>query len=108
MRAMGDEAEIETARYAWEDGVRRLAPHLVAGAPGGRAAIVSAVHDELRRRVGVTFTVRDLARAYAGASGWYLDLAARTAPRDPDSWDPAVTLDGAFGMYQRLATDARS
>ncbi|MEQ8835146.1 MAG: hypothetical protein RIB67_11980 [Miltoncostaeaceae bacterium] len=105
---MGDEAEIEAARYAWEDGVRMLTPHLVEGAAGGRRAIVSAVHDELRRRVGSTFTMRDLARTYAGASAWYLDLAARTAPRDPDAWDPAVTLDGAFGMYQRFATDART
>jgi hypothetical protein len=105
---MGDDAEVEAARYAWDDGVRRLAPHLVEGARGGWAPIVTAVHDELRRRVGATFTMRDLARAYAGAPGWYLDLASRTAPRDPDSWDPAVTLDGAFGIYQRYATDARS
>lgn len=100
---MTDEATIAAARYAWEDGLRRLEPFLAAD--GNHARIVKAVHDELRRRVGVTFRMADLARAYDGASGWYLDLAARVAPREPDAWEPAVTLDGAFGLYQRMATD---
>lgn len=102
---MGDEAALASARHAWEDGMRALAPLL--GTQPARARIVQAVHDELRRRVGVTFRLIDLARAYEGASAWYLPLAQDIAPREPDLWDPAVTLDGAFGMYQRHAVDAR-
>jgi len=45
-------------------------------------------------------------RVYDEASSWYLDLASRTAPREPDSWDPAVTLDAAFAIYARRAADA--
>jgi hypothetical protein len=44
---------------------------------------------------------------YDGAPGWYLDLAARVAPREPDAWEPAAALDGAFATYSRQASDAR-
>ena len=98
---------VVTARFSWDDGAARLAepaPHAVVRA---RRRIVAAVHDELRRRVGVTFTMAELAAVYEGASSWYLDLAARTAPREPDAWDPSVALDGAFASYARTAADAR-
>ena len=36
-------------------------------------------------------------------ASWYLDLAARVAPREPDAWDPAVALDAAFAGYSRQA-----
>jgi hypothetical protein len=68
---------------------------------------MEAVDDELRRRVGRTFSLRDLARVYDGASAWYLDLAARVAPREPAAWDPSVALDAAFADYARQAVDAR-
>ena len=71
----------------------------------GRGPAVAVV-DELRRQVGVTFTVADLARSYRTASSWYFDLAARVAPSEPDAWDPALALDAGFGRMSRLATDA--
>jgi len=67
---------------------------------------VEAVEDELRRRVGATFTLAQLAQAWAGAPAWYPDLAARVAPRAPEAWDPQGALDGAFGRYMRRAVDA--
>ena len=103
----GDDPAVDTARFAWEDGAARMAEPAPLALVRARRRIVTAVHDELRRRVGVTFTLRQLVAAYDEASSWYLDLAARTAPREPDSWDPAVTLDGAFSAYARTATDAR-
>lgn len=103
----GDDAMVDTARFAWEDGAARMAQPASPGVVRARRRIVTAVHDELRRRVGVTFTLRELVGAYDAASSWYLDLAVRTAPREPDAWDPAVTLDGAFADYARTATDAR-
>lgn len=101
------EAAVETARFAWEEGMARLAEPAPPAVARARGRLVEAVHEELRRRVGATFTLRELAAAYAEASGWYLDLAARTAPRQPEAWEPSVTLDGAFGRYARQATDAR-
>jgi hypothetical protein len=100
------DAEAEAARVAWEEGLARLS---AAGAPRGpRQAVVSAVTDELRRRVGVTFTTGELAECYRDASSWYLDLVQRVAPRTPEVWDPAVALDAAFGLYARRASDRRA
>ena len=95
---------LESALLAWREGARRLAE------PGplrpALRSVAEAVEVELRRRVGVTFTLADLLREYRRASTWYLELAARVAPTSPEAWDEAVVLDGAFGRYMRRATDA--
>jgi hypothetical protein len=98
---------VAAARFSWDEGLRRLSQPAPPAVARARRRIVAAVDDELRRRVGLTFTLADLARAYDGASSWYLDLAARVAPREPASWDPAVALDAAFAAYSRQAVDAR-
>jgi hypothetical protein len=87
--------------------MERLAQPAPPAVVAGRRRIMAAVHDELRRRLGMTFNLVELARVYDAAPGWYLDLAARTAPKVPDAWDPAVTLDAAFAVYARQASDAR-
>lgn len=97
-----DEARLATARFAWEEGVRSLAE--TRSEPTRRLA--DAVSDELRRRVGTTFTMLQLVAAWEDASGWFLDLAQRVAPRHPEAWDASVALDAAFGRYARAATDA--
>ena len=60
-------------------------PPAVAAA---RRRIIAAVEDELRRRLGATFSLADLARVYEGAGSWYLDLASRVAPRAPRGLGP--------------------
>ena len=102
----GDRASaLASARFQWEDGLRRLREDdaLLAS----RRAIIDAVRVELRRRLGQTFTLHEVSDVYDGAQEWYLDLAARVAPRDPDAWDPSATLDAAFALHARGATDAR-
>lgn len=98
---------VAAARFSWEEGLARLSEPAPTAVVRARRRIVAAVDDELRRRIGPTFALADLARAYQGASSWYLELAARVAPREPDAWDPAVALDAAFAAYSRQATDAR-
>ena len=100
-------AAIAAARFQWEDGLARLSEPAPPAVARARRRIVSAVHDELRRRVGLTFTTAELVDAYEGASSWYLDLAARIAPTEPDAWEPSAALDGAFATYARQAADAR-
>jgi hypothetical protein len=97
---------VGTARFSWDEGLARLSEPEPGSLARARRRIVTAVHRELRRRVGSTFTTIDLVRVYDGASSWYLDLAARTVPREPDAWDPAVTMDAAFALYARRASDA--
>ena len=112
---------LEVARYQWEEGARRLE------ATSGDAAryrdlvvLVEAVSDELRRRVGQTFTLAELAEAYERAEDWARDVVARSVP-DPTHDknrgggerfragvpDVALVQDAAFGMYARGATDYR-
>lgn len=99
------DSEIAAARFAWEDGLRRLAEDTSA-THALRSELAFAVTDELRRRLGVTFRVADLAVEYRTASSWYFAVAARVAPNEPEAWDPAVALDAGFGRMARMATDA--
>jgi hypothetical protein len=99
---------LEAARYQWEDGRRRLEAE---GAETARsrhlAVLVDAVSDELRRRLGQTFTLAELADAYQGSEDWVRDVIARsTQPRfRAGVRDTAVIQDAAFGEYARGASD---
>lgn len=102
---MTTDAAAASAVFEWQDGERRLA------ATSGRTrlacfAVVDAVHAELNRRLGRSFTMRELAAAHRAASDWFLPLAFEVAPRDAQAHDPAIALDGAFALYMRNATDA--
>lgn len=89
---------LESARLAWDEGRLRLDEDTPVR--DERRRVAGAVGDELRRRVGLTFTQRELLEAYDAAAGWYLELAQRVAPDSPEAWDP-VALDGAFGLAAR-------
>ena len=86
---------LENALYQWQDGQRRVrdAPHLERS--------VEAVVDELRRRLGSTFTLDELAALYGTSSDWATDVAARTA----GGGDATAAADAAFGRYAREAKD---
>lgn len=102
------EAEIETARQGWEDGNRRLeAERADRRRYLELLAQVEAVSAELRRRVGQTFTLADLVRAYGSAERWARDAVSETEPPPPASWprDLAVVTDAAFHLYARGARD---
>ncbi len=64
---------------------------------------LEAVTSELRRRVGGTFTLRELAEEYARADGWARDVLAEQA-RSPD-WPRTLALveGAAFHLYARGA-----
>jgi hypothetical protein len=101
---------VQTARSEWDDGVRRLAA--TQGDPlryRELSSLVDAVVDELRRRVGQTYTLDELARAYAGAEDWVREIVVReTEPRSRAGLaDTALVQDAAFGRYAHGATDYR-
>src|SRR5215208_107510 len=62
---------IDAARYQWDEGRRRLAEY---GPETARyrhlMVLVDAVVDELRRRLGGTFTLGELAALYERAEDW--------------------------------------
>ena len=94
----------DTAIHQWREGERRLedAP------PPQRVAlerVTDAIHRELRRRLGGTFTTDELADLYDSGTDWTLDLAVSVAPGAPWAWDQRIVADAAFARYVREATD---
>jgi len=66
---------------------------------------LDVVHDELRRRVGQTFTLAELARAYAGADDWARDVLDDAREEDAPPPDAATITDAAFQLFARGASD---
>ncbi len=91
---------VENALFQWEEGERRLreAPELER-ADLDRAVFV--VIDELRRRLGSSFSVGELAVLYGGGVDWASDLAQNLSAGGDTAW----VVDAAFGRYAREATD---
>jgi hypothetical protein len=99
---------LDSARYQWEEGRRRLEATAGEGARYRHLSIlVEAVSDELRRRVGQTFTLAELAATYADAEDWVRDVIIRSTPARARAGirDAALVQDAAFGQYARGATD---
>lgn len=61
--------------------------------------------DELRKRVGATFTLAELAGAYRSADAWAAGAIDDHAPSASGARTVAVVLDAAFHGYSRAAVD---
>ena len=66
---------------------------------------LEVVTDELRKRVGQTFTLEDLAAKYAAADEWVRDTVSERAPTPGWPRTLAIVQDAAFHLYQRGAVD---
>lgn len=68
-------------------------------------AQVEVVTEELRRRVGGTFTLAELASAYAGADSWSRAVVSERVPAP--GWPRTLSLveAAAFHRYARGAVD---
>ena len=100
--------DVELARQQWEDGRRRVA-RAAPGSPAGRrfAGEIELIVAELRRRVGQTFTLEQLAAAYDGAGEWATDVLYDARTEDAPTPDTAAVTDAAFQQYARGAIDYR-
>jgi hypothetical protein len=100
-------AAIETARQEWQEGHRRFREEARDQRRGHwLLAHLEQISAELRKRVGTTFTLAELADAYPGIEDWAREaLAESGAP----GWPRDVTLvaDEAFHLYARGAVDYR-
>jgi hypothetical protein len=99
---------LETTRREWEEGNRRLE---AAASDRQRyerlLAELELVLDELRKRVGQTYTLGELAVAYGEADRW---VQEELAEREPSAGWPArltIVQDAAFHRYSRGALDYR-
>lgn len=89
----------ESARQEWEEGYSRI-----QATRGDRRryralmADVDAVRERLRRQVGQTFTLDELARVYLDADGWMRDVVS-------DSRELPSIGAAAFHLHARAAND---
>jgi hypothetical protein len=94
---------LETALHHWQNGDRSLRE-----APSERRAtlerVCERIYQELRRRLGGSFSALELVELYESGTAWCLQLAANTAPDNPWAWD-ATVADAAFHRYLREAYD---
>jgi hypothetical protein len=91
---------IENARFQWEDGERRLR-QADEQTRSDLERATWAVLDELRRRLGSTFTIQELAALYASGTDWADDIAYTKRAGS----DSGAVVDAAFNHYSREAAD---
>jgi hypothetical protein len=97
--------DLELARQQWVDGNRRVESARGDGQRYRRLlGEVDAVVRELRRRVGQTFTLVELAAVYAGADRWARE-AIEADEEERTSLEPSTVADAAFHVYSRGASD---
>ena len=98
--------EVENARREWEESHRRLEAEAPDRARYERLlAQVDSVAAELRRRVGQTFTLAELADEYVRAESWSREAVEAGDP--PPDWPRTLALveGAAFHVYARGALD---
>jgi hypothetical protein len=97
---------VETARHEWEEALRRIEAERSDRIRYARLlAQVEVVSDELRRRVGQTFSLADLVRAYTDAESWARGAISERAATPGWARDLTTVVAAAFHAYQRGAVD---
>lgn len=94
---------LENALFQWEEGLRAL--RAIEDSRERRQAdrVVAAIQDELRRRIGPTFSAAELADLYGRGADWCMQVATDAAPGL--AADSRSLADAAFWLYLRGATD---
>jgi hypothetical protein len=97
---------LDNALFQWEEGAGRLR-ELDSDPRAARNArrAVDAIREELRRRIGPTFSAQELADLYGRGTDWCLEAARQGAPMSAVDMDPQAIVDGAFFLYLRGAYD---
>lgn len=95
---------MELVRQHWADSYRGLRER---GIDAGVREQVETVTAELRRRVGGSFTLHELARAYDGSERWTMTAISERCPRPGWMRTAASAADAAFHLYARGARDYR-
>jgi hypothetical protein len=96
----------EAVRREWEDGYRRFEDAAREPVAAERLlAQLEVVTAELRRRIGQTFTLEELAAVYQGADVWVRDSISEHAATPGWPRNVAIVEDAAFHLYQRGAVD---
>jgi hypothetical protein len=92
--------EIENARFQWDEGERRLREAQGSESRHMETALRD-VTDEIRRRLGSSFSIAELASFYGEGTDW----ADAVAQRRFSGLETSYVVDAAFGRYAREAAD---
>jgi hypothetical protein len=94
---------LENALFNWESG--RRAFESIEDPRQRRMAdrVVDAVREELRRRIGPTFSAAELADLYGTGTDWAQQIAIDVAPAVES--EAQSLADAAFWLYLRGAMD---
>jgi hypothetical protein len=99
-------SQVEVARQEWQEGTRRL-----EAARDDRRRyrqlleLLDLVLDELRRRIGQTYTLAELVAIYGDSERWAREVLEERASGPGWPRDLTVVLAAAFDAYQRGAMD---
>jgi len=93
-------------RQEWEEGHRRLeAERSDRRRYETLLRQIEVVTEELRKQVGQTYTLAELAGAYRDAERWAREAVQERAPSPGWPRDLSLVLAAAFHGYQRGASD---
>lgn len=91
---------LDNAMLQWQDGEQRLRQ----SRPGEQAQLEGAVQgvlEGIRKRLGSSFRIAELAELYAQGTDWAEEVAARRWA----GMDAVMVVDAAFARYAREAAD---
>jgi hypothetical protein len=99
-------SRVELARQEWEEGRRRFEATRV-DPPRYRQLVelLELVLNELRKRIGQTYTLAELVAAYDEADRWAREVLEERALNPGWPRDLPIVLATAFDAYQRGAID---
>ena len=94
---------LENALFQWEEGRRAL--QAIEDPRQRRLAdrVVDSIREELRRRIGPTFSAAELADLYGQGTDWAQQVAIDVGPAVEG--EAQSLADAAFWLYLRGATD---
>jgi hypothetical protein len=92
---------LDNALFNWEAGARHLARIEAGGGAGGALRTVGTIRDEIRRRIGVTFSAAELADFYGRGTDWVRQLDGV----DPAAPDLQELIDAAFREQLKAASN---
>ena len=97
-------ASTESAKQEWEQAYRAYADVTDLAVKERLRGQTEAITTELRRRLGGTFSIGELADEYVRADAWARDVLAEQGARD---WPRTLSLveGAAFHLYARGAVD---
>ena len=99
-------AAVDVARQQWAEGNRRF--ESAAADPEAYERLQAQLEvatEELRKRVGETFTLAQLAETYDAADGWMREAIEERAGLPGWARHLSVVQDAAFHRFARGATD---